>query len=71
MVHKTVTVMVTSYKGTEKDIEGSERIMLYNVLSGTVHTGNESLQDGLGDMQTHKMTLASAYVLHCLSAMWL
>jgi len=38
------------------------------LLSGVVHTGGESLQGGLGDVWTHGMTLASAYVLHCLSA---
>jgi len=36
-----------------------------------VYTGGESPQDGLGDMQTCEMTLASAYVLHHLSAVWL
>jgi len=30
-----------------------------------------SLQNGLGDVQTCGTTLASAYVLCCLSAMWL
>jgi len=40
-------------------------------LLGTVHTRGESLQDGLGDIQTHKMTLALAYILYHLSAMWL
>ena len=39
-------------------------------ISGVVHTGGESLQDGLRDVQTYKITLASAYVLHCLSVMW-
>ena len=34
------------------------------------HRGG-SPQDGLGDEQTCRTTLASAYVLHCLSAMWL
>ena len=28
----------------------------------TVHTRDESLQDGLGDVQTHGTTLASAYI---------
>jgi len=32
-----------------------------------VHTKGESLQDGLGDMWTCGMTLALAYMLHCLS----
>ena len=35
-----------------------------------VHTRDESLQDGLGDLQTCKITLASAYVLHYLSTTW-
>ena len=43
---------------------------IYNLLSNVVHTGSESLQDRLGDMQTCRMTLASAYMLHCLSATW-
>jgi len=30
-----------------------------------------SLQDGLGDEWTCGTTLASAYMLHCLSAAWL
>ena len=32
---------------------------------------SESPQNGLGDEQTCGTTLASAYVLHCLSAAWL
>ena len=36
-----------------------------------VHTRGESLRDGLRDVQTCGTTLASAYVLCCLSAMWL
>jgi len=39
-------------------------------MSGMVHTGNESLQDGLRDVWTCGTTLASAYVLYCLSAIW-
>ena len=31
---------------------------------------NRSLQNGLGDEQTCGITLASAYVLCCLSAVW-
>ena len=34
------------------------------------HQGG-SLQNGLGDERTCGMTLALAYVLHCLSAAWL
>ena len=42
---------------------------LYVVLMlGIVHTGDESLWDGLGDMWTCGMTLASAYMLCYLSA---
>jgi len=37
-------------------------------LSGAVHTGGESPQDELGLVWTCGTTLASAYVLHCLSA---
>ena len=32
-------------------------------MSGTVYTRDESLQNGLRDVQTCGMTLASAYVL--------
>jgi len=39
-------------------------------LSGAVHTGGESLQEELRDVQTCGTTLASAYVLRCLSATW-
>jgi len=39
-------------------------------VSGVVHTGVESLQGGLGDVWTCRIILASAYVLHCLSATW-
>ena len=41
-----------------------------NSLSGMVHTGGESPQDRLGVVQTCEITLASAYVLRCLSATW-
>jgi len=41
------------------------------MLLGVVHTGDKSLQDRHGDMQTCRIILALAYVLHCLSAMWL
>ena len=36
-----------------------------------VHTRGESPQEELGDVWTCETTLASAYVLHCLFAMWL
>ena len=39
-------------------------------VSGAVHTRSESPWDGLRDMQTCGMTLASAYMLHCLPAIW-
>jgi len=35
-----------------------------------VHIRDESPQDGLGDMWTCGMILASAYVLYYLSAIW-
>ena len=41
-----------------------------NTVSHSSHWGG-SLQNGLRDEQTYETTLASAYVLHCLSAMWL
>ena len=37
-------------------------------VSDAVHTEGKSLQDSLRNMQTCGMTLASAYVLHHLSA---
>ena len=40
-----------------------------NTVRCSSHQGG-SLQNGLGDEQTCGMTLASAYVLHYLSAMW-
>jgi len=39
-------------------------------MSGTVHTGGESLQGELRDVQTCGTTLALAYMLHCLFTMW-
>ena len=39
-------------------------------ISSAVHTGDKSLQEGLGDVWTCRMTLASAYVLCRLSATW-
>jgi len=38
------------------------------MLLGAVHIGGESLQDGLGNVQTYGTILALAYVLHYLSA---
>ena len=40
------------------------------LLSDMVHTRGESPQEGLRDVQTCGMTLASAYALHHLSAVW-
>jgi len=40
-------------------------------MLGVVHTGGGSPQDGLGVVWTCGMTLALAYVLYHLSAMWL
>jgi len=40
-----------------------------NPMSGMVHIGGESSQDGLEDVQTCGTTLALAYVLHRLSTM--
>ena len=39
-------------------------------MLGAVHTGGESPQDGLKDMQTCGTILASAYMLHYLSTIW-
>ena len=44
--------------------------LLDTAVSGVVHTEGESLQDKLEDVWTCKTTLASAYILCCLSAMW-
>ena len=41
------------------------------ILSDIVHTGDKSLQDRLRDIWTYRTTLASAYALHYLSAIWL
>jgi len=40
------------------------------VLLGVVHTRGESPQNGIGDEWTCGMILASAYMLHHLSAAW-
>jgi len=42
---------------------------ILTLLSSVVYTGSESLQGGLRDVQTCGMTLASAYMLCCLSVM--
>ena len=47
---------------------GSSRVLIW--VSDVVHTRGESLQDGLEDVQTCGMTLASAYMLCHLSAAW-
>ena len=38
------------------------------MLSDMIYTRGESLQDELGDVWTCETILASAYILHCLSA---
>ena len=43
-------------------------LMIIAHLSGMVHTESESLQEGLRDVWTCRMILASAYMLHYLSA---
>jgi len=40
-------------------------------MSGMDHTGDESSWSWLRDVQTCGTILASAYMLHCLTAMWL
>ena len=40
------------------------------LVSGAVHTGDKSQQDGLRDVQTYGTILASAYMLCYLSTMW-
>ena len=49
---------------------------MYGILEKTISVRRSShwsgsLQDGLGDEWTYGMILASAYVLHHLSAVWL
>ena len=51
-----------------KLLRSDSRLGSLIILSGAVHTEGESLQDGLRDIQTHWMALASAYMLYCLSA---
>ena len=55
---------------TEVGLSLPEELGTDNSVSilGMVHTGSESLQDRLRDIQTCEMILASAYVLCCLSA---
>ena len=36
-------------------------------MLGVVYIRGKSLQDRLGDVQTYRTNLVSAYVLHCLS----
>ena len=45
-------------------------LLLCILVRRGLHQGG-SLQNGLRDKQTCRMILASAYVLHCLSATWL
>jgi len=40
------------------------------LLLGMVYTRSESLQDELGDVWTYGITLASAYMLCCMFAVW-
>jgi len=42
---------------------------IVNDLDSIVHTGDVSPQSRLGDVWTCGTILASAYILHCLSAM--
>ena len=42
--------------------------MNVRIISGVVHTGGKSLQGWLGEMQTCRTILASAYMLCYLSA---
>ena len=48
-------------------LRSNGRLRSLIILSDMVHTGSESLQGGLGDVQTCRMILASAYVLYHLS----
>ena len=47
-----------------------KRLFFFCKLLGMVHTRGKSSQDGLRDVWTSRTTLASAYVLCCLSAVW-
>ena len=63
-------IILISIKNRNKFIE-SLSSYITNLISDTVHTGCESLQEGLGDMQTCGMTLALTYMLCHLSIVWL
>ncbi len=54
----------------QNKIENLDKYIKYmQLLSDTIHTRGESLQEGLGVVRTYGMTLASAYMLCHLSAM--
>ena len=48
-------------------LRSDSRLSSLIILLDLVYTGGESLQDRLRDIQTYRMILASAYILHCLS----
>ena len=49
----------------------SEHNLYSDKMSGMDHTGDESPWSWLRDVQTCGTILASAYMLYCLTAMWL
>ena len=51
-----------------KLLRSNSRLGSLIILLGIVHTGGESSQERLRDVQTCGTILASAYVLHCLFA---
>jgi len=68
-----MVILSHNYISQWKIVEGSERnnIIQCIILLGTIYTRGGSPQDRLGDVWTYGTILASAYVLHCLSVVWL
>ena len=60
----------TSFVLDKEDSWINIMLMFLWFLSDMVYTSGKILQDRLRDMQTCRIILASAYVLHCLSATW-
>jgi len=69
--YSTFCTILNSTPATIGSFSLSTNTVITQVLTKNVrHSSHwsESPQNGLGDEQTCRMTLASAYVLHCLSA---
>jgi len=73
VVATTVTISEDGLIRREvKHIAINTRDLVLTLVNYVRHSSywSGSLQDGLGDERTCGTTLASAYVLHCLSAAW-